>query len=206
MITAIQSPQVICTSYIISSSLFRIFHELFLLRALLQFSLFSTFSRLNVSQETSSDLTDWCGIVFVGVEVTVQSKERISIKGCCASLRDSDSHIPCCRVSVLYSRPPISPPSPFPTTPCCQSFSLAVLIFLAFLFFSFMDIFDAATDFVGQKIYVIYLIYYYISIIIYRRFSTLVVRAIITVHWSFKKRDKTEYERTFVRLIFILAD
>lgn len=47
----------------------------------------------------------WCEIVLVSIETTAQSKERISIKDCCASLRDADSNIPHCRVSAFYSRP-----------------------------------------------------------------------------------------------------
>lgn len=99
------------------------------------------------------------------VEVTVQSKEQISIKGCCASLRDSDSHIPRCRVSTLYSCPPISL-SPSPTAPCCQYFLLAVLIFLVFLFFSSTDISNAATDFAVQKIYMVYLVHRWFALVV----------------------------------------
>lgn len=127
----------------------------------------------------------WCGIVFVGVEVTVQSKERISIKGCCASLRDSGSHIPRCRVSALYSRPPISPSPPSPTAPRCQSFSARRfnLFSLPLLFFhghfQRSDWFHKAKNLHG------------LFGTLYRRFSALVVRVIITVHWRFKKRDKT---------------
>lgn len=51
-----------------------------------------------------------------------------------------------------------SPPSP--TASCCQSFSLVVLIFLAFRFFSSTDISNTATDFAGQKIYMVYLVHY----------------------------------------------
>lgn len=163
-----------------SSLLFRIFHELSLPHALLQFPIIFHVLQCVVEAVWSRG---WRGIVFVGVEVTVQSKERVSIKGCCASLRDSDSHIPRCRVSALYSRPPILSVSSFPNSAMLSVllarhfnlFSLSLLFFHGH--FQRSDWFRRAKNLHG------------LFGTLYRRFA-LVVRVIIMVHWRFKKRDK----------------
>lgn len=119
-----------------------------------------TFHVLNASSGPSSNLADDAELSSSVSKLRFKVRNGSLIKGCCASLRDSDSHIPRCRVSALYSRPPISPSPPSPTAPCCQSFSLVVLIFLAIRFFSSTDISNTATDCAEQKIYMVYLVHY----------------------------------------------
>lgn len=138
------------------------------------YSLVSTiFHILNASPRPSSDLADDTELSSSVSKLRFKVRNGSLIKGCCASLRDSDSHIPRCRVSALYSRPPISPSPPSPTTSCCQSFSLVVLIFLAFRFFSSTTFPTfTTTDFAGKHLHGL--------------FGTIYQRFVLEVHGPLK--------------------